>query len=100
LDLLFIFFVTKKELSHIFMRQPLSYRRRAVLAAILESAMAFVMPAENTREEYQDNQNDNNNPFPTASEKAAAISAIAHRNTPFAFGLIHTMRGRCSMTQG
>jgi len=55
--------------------------------------MAFVMPAENTREEYQDNQDDYYNPFPTASEEAAAISAIAHRNTPFAFCLIHTMRG-------
>jgi len=61
--------------------------------------MAFVMPAENTREEYQDNQDDYYNPFPTASEEAAAISAIAHRNTPFAFCLIHTMRGECSMTQ-
>jgi hypothetical protein len=54
--------------------------------------MAFILPTENTREEYQDNQNDYNNPFPTASKKAAAISTIAHRNTSFAFGLIHTMQ--------
>jgi hypothetical protein len=55
--------------------------------------MAFIISSEDAGEEYDDYQYDYENPFPTASEKAATVSVIAHRNTPFSFNLIHTMHG-------